>query len=133
MVSGFFTSPLDQERIASGEATAMATYSTWLTLSRPSNSRVDSLVIIICSFNGGTARLNISLCEGGQGRGLGRLIERGGGTHLHVHSQGLHFLDQQLEGPRNACFQAVVTLVHLLLNPNPSLHVLPFDGEQSHQ
>ena len=42
MVSGFFTSPLDQERMISGEARAMETWSTWLTLSRPSYSRAFS-------------------------------------------------------------------------------------------
>ena len=32
MVSGFLTSPLDQERMASGDATAMATYSHLIDL-----------------------------------------------------------------------------------------------------
>src|ERR1044071_8385158 len=50
MVSGFLTSPLDQDRMESGDATEITTYSTWLTLSRPSNSRALSLVLIIISF-----------------------------------------------------------------------------------
>src|SRR5512137_637486 len=51
MVSGFLTSPLDQDRMASGEATPIATYSTWLTFSRPSNSRALSFELIIRSQN----------------------------------------------------------------------------------
>src|SRR5581483_9448484 len=59
MVSGFLTSPLDQDRMASGDATEIATYSTWLTLSRPSNSRALSFVLIILLFlvAGGAAQI----------------------------------------------------------------------------
>src|SRR5216110_2093030 len=102
MVSGFLTSPLDQERIDSGEATEMAPYSTWLTLSKPSNSRVDSLVIIISYFRWRDGPpSNLLLAEVGQSTGSGRLIERVGITHFDIHAEGLHFLDQHVEGFRN--------------------------------
>src|SRR5256885_11401699 len=50
MVSGFLTSPLDQDRMASGDATEIATCSTRLTLSRPNSSRADSLELIITLY-----------------------------------------------------------------------------------
>src|ERR1043166_1655842 len=130
MVSGFFTSPLDQERIASGEATEIATYSTWLTLSSPSNSRVDSLVIIYL-FHGGRARLlNFQLSEGGQSSGRRRLVERVGIPDFHIHAEGLHFLHQHVKRLRNACFEAVVTLDDALVDARAALHIIRFDREQ---
>jgi hypothetical protein len=44
---GVLNLPLDQERMASGDATEIATYSTRLTLSSPSNSRALSFELII--------------------------------------------------------------------------------------
>src|SRR5712692_7381072 len=104
MVSGFLTSPLDQERMASGEATEIATDSTWLTLSRPSNSRVDSLVVIIVQKRGHFSPELIS--ELSQGRlGRGRLFERVRIAHFDVHAQGLHLLDEHIERFGHAGFE----------------------------
>src|SRR2546422_3912149 len=131
MVSGFLTSPLDQERIDSGEATEMATYSTWFTLSSPSNSRVDSLVIIISFSGSGAARLQIFLLtEISQNTGLDRLVERVRVADFHIHAQRLHFLDEHVKGFRDARFEAVVTFDNALVNAGAALHVVRLDGEQ---
>src|SRR6266700_6982752 len=122
MVSGFLTSPLDQERIDSGDATEIATYSTWFTLSSPSNSRVDSLVIINILFQlAERPAVKFQLTEVGQSRRRSRLIERVGVTHFHIHAQRLHFLDEHVKRLRYARFEAVVTFDDALVNPSASL------------
>src|SRR5947208_11160736 len=124
MVSGFLTSPLDQDRIDSGEATEMATYSTWLTLSKPSSSRVDSLVIIISFSLAGAPRLQFLLAEVGQSRGLRRLIQRVGITHFDIHAEGLHFLDEHVERFGDARFETVITLDDAFVNARAALDVI---------
>src|SRR5258707_2347979 len=100
MVSGFLTSPLDQDRMASGDATEIATYSTWLTLSRPSNSRALSLVLIILFviMASGLALKFLSLkllrLDRRQGLRFGGLIQRIGIADLHIQTQRLHFFHQ---------------------------------------
>src|SRR5208282_3814563 len=120
MVSGFLTSPLDQARMASGEATEMATYSTWLTFSRPSNSRADSLVFMWRLFQ----------CPQGGGLSGGGLFHRVGVSDFDIHGQGLHFLDQNVERFRHAGFQGVVPFDNALVNPSAALDVVRLDGEQ---
>src|SRR6185312_15897572 len=130
MVSGFLTSPLDQERMASGEATWIATYSTWFTFSRPSNSRAFSFeLIILIQFSFAKFQLD-SGQRGGRTLFGGRLVDGVGVTHLDVEAERLHFLDQHVEGFRNAGLQSVVALDNAFVNPRASLHVVGFDGEQ---
>src|SRR5688500_760544 len=129
MVSGFLTSPLDHERIDSGDATEIATYSTWLTLSSPSNSRVDSLVFIITILNNGFPRSLLTEIRQ-RLRRLRRLLQRVGVTHLHIHAQRLHFLDEHVERLGNARLEAVVTFDNALVNARASLHVVRFDRKQ---
>src|SRR5512137_137354 len=98
MVSGFLTSPLDQDRMASGDATPMATCSTWLTFSKPSSSRALSLVLIIRSENGLINYANNEELNRGQDLdGFAGLVHRVGITHLHIESQRLHFLNEHVE------------------------------------
>src|SRR5262245_5092664 len=127
MVSGFFTSPLDQDRMESGDATEIATYSTWLTLSRPSNSRALSFVLII-GFVLSDGRLWMSH-RGQRGHGFCRLVHRVGITDLHVQAQRLHLLDQHVEGFRDAGFQAVIAFYNAFVNTGPALNVIGLDGE----
>src|SRR5215475_11047669 len=108
IVSGFLTSPLDQDRMESGDATEIATYSTWLTFSNPSNSRALSFVLIIQFYSHSKQFRAIDLNGRQSGDRFGRLIHWIGIAHLHVQAQGLHFLDQHVERFRNAGFEAVV-------------------------
>src|SRR6185503_167924 len=131
MVSGFFTSPLDQDRMDSGDATWIATYSTWLTFSRPSNSRAFSfepIILIQFSF----AKFQLDSRQSSRGRSLfrSRLFDGVGVTNLDVEAERLHFLDQHVEGFRNAGLQGVVAFDNAFVNPRASLHVVGFDGEQ---
>src|SRR5688572_429932 len=113
MVSGFLTSPLDHERIDSGDATEIATYSTWLTFSSPSNSRVDSLVFIITILNCEFSAFPLTeICQ--CLRRIRRLLQRVRITHFHIHPQRLHFLDQHVERLGDARLKAVVTLDNAL-------------------
>src|SRR5579863_609535 len=134
MVSGFLTSPLDQERMASGEATEIATYSTWFTLSRPSNSRALSLVLIILFYFGGQTRLEFTglklLCSNRRQCRvrLRRLVNRVGITDLHVQTERLHFLHQHIEGFRHTGFEAVVAFDDAFVNARAALHVVGLDG-----
>src|SRR6185437_2030131 len=129
MVSGFFTSPLDQERMASGEATWIATYSTWFTFSRPSNSRAFSFELII-QFSFAKFRLDSRQCSRCGALFGSRLLNGVGVTNLDVEAERLHFLDQHIEGFRNAGLQRVVAFDNAFVNPRAALHVVGFDGEQ---
>src|SRR5436309_1345756 len=133
MVSGFLTSPLDQDRMASGEATEMATYSTWLTLSSPNISRALSLVLLIILFwlcGERVAKFFNRLREVHQGIGSGGLIQRVGVTHFHIETQRLHFFDQHVEGFGHTRFQAVIAFDNALIDARAALHVVGLDGKQ---
>src|SRR5262245_41293751 len=130
MVSGFLTSPFDQERMESGEATEMATYSTWLTLSRPSNSRVDSLVLIIGLGVASGAGCDLAADVGQGVLRCGGVLERVGVTDFDIHAEGLHFFDEDVKGLGDAGFEAIVAFDNALVDAGAALHVVGFDGEQ---
>src|SRR5260221_5912013 len=120
--------------MASGEATEIATYSTWLTFSKPSISRALSLlVVLIILFNfaaNESPTSSLKSSEVSQHIGRRRLVQRIGVADFHIQAQRLHFFDQHVEGFGHARFEAVVAFDNAFVNARAALHIVRFDGEQ---
>src|SRR6202011_4462622 len=99
MVSGFFTSPYDQDRIMSGDA---------------------SPILIESKFSTGTCCLN-NLSKSFMDLGLA--------LEFDVDSQGTNLLDQDIERLRHAGFHFMVAVDDRLVHLSTSVDVIRLDGE----
>src|SRR5271170_4720812 len=99
MVSGFFTSPYDQERIMSGDA---------------------SPILIESKFSTGTCCLN-NLSKS--------FIDLGLALEFDVDGQGANLLDQDIERLRHAGFHFVVAVDNRLVHLRATIDVVRLDGE----
>src|SRR6266403_3279444 len=99
MVSGFFTSPYDQERIMSGDA---------------------SPILIESKFSTGTCCLN-NLSKS--------FITLSLALEFDVDGQGTYFLDQDIERLRHAGFHFVVAIDDRLVHLGTSVDVVGLDRE----
>src|SRR5450631_2100978 len=99
MVSGFFTSPYDQERIMSGDA-------------RP--------ILIESKFSTGTCCLN-NLSKSFMDLDLA--------LEFDVDGQGADLLDQHIERFRHAGFHFMVAVDDRLVHLRAAVDVVGFDGE----
>src|SRR6202451_2407521 len=99
MVSGFFTSPYDQERIMSGDA---------------------SPILIESKFSTGTCCLN-NLSKSFMSLSLA--------LEFDVDGQGSDLLDQDIERFRHAGFHFMVPVDDRLVHLRSTVHIVRLDGE----
>ena len=97
-----------------------------LTFSSPSNSRAGFFRVIIIELY--LAKVALKLVR--RQRFLQEAVDGLGVADLHVEAEGLHFLDEHVEGFRNAGFERVVAFDDDFVDAGAALHVVGFDGEQ---
>src|SRR5438270_8081668 len=137
MVSGFLTSPFDHVRIESAVARPMRSWSKSLTSSTYSPSPLETIctpalvLFVRPSFRtgevdaellGGTEDVLVELPH------LDLLARRG--QDLHIEAEGLHLLDEHLEGLGDAGLGDVLALDDGLVDLHAAEHVVGLDGEQ---
>src|SRR5260370_5043160 len=110
MVSGFFTSPWDHERIISGEAMEM---------------RIELNASGFFGFSKTPKISSISLSPGQTPLGPSRLF-----VQINVKAQRLQFLDHHFEGLGQARVQRVLALYDRPVHPRASAHVFALDSQR---
>src|SRR3989338_6278513 len=124
MVSGFFTSPRDQDRMTSGDASRMEMLSN-----RASGGANRSRSVENRPRRSRAAASNASSRSGRASFSTGNpsgLLPLG----ADVQTQTLQLLHQHVEGLRGARLQGVLALDDGFVDPRPALHVIGLDGQQ---
>src|SRR5487761_1367889 len=109
MVSGFFTSPCDHDRIISGDAIEI---------------RIELKASGFLGFSNTPKRSSILRYSLSRYLGALRFFKQ-----LHVEAQRLELLDHYVERFRQSRLERVLALDDRFVHPGPSRHVVRLDGQ----
>ena len=134
MVSGFFTSPLDQDRMVVGRGDGDGDVSTWLTFrGRAVHGPFQALMgcwdmMVMNSFSGLFSDLRKRPAGGVRGDFL--VHPPDWCNPPSRRAQGLHFLHQNVERFRDAGLERVVAFDDAFVDARAALHVVGLHGQE---